>query len=60
MVSRAIIGERPLDAIEREVVVHLLDESDWKLQECANRLKVSRTTLWRRMKRLGIKRLERG
>lgn len=56
IVSVAIKGERPLDVVEREVLIRILEESDWRLKECADRLKMSRTTLWRRMKQLGIKR----
>lgn len=56
IVGRAIKTERPFDALEKETIIRLLEESDWKLKECADRLKISRTTLWRKMKELGIER----
>lgn len=54
IVERAIESERPLEAIEREALIKILDECGWRMKECAQRLKVSRPTLWRRMKKLGI------
>lgn len=56
IVGRAIKTERPFDALEKETIIRLLEESDWKLKECADKLKISRTTLWRKMKQLGIER----
>ncbi|MBI5682597.1 MAG: sigma 54-interacting transcriptional regulator [Deltaproteobacteria bacterium] len=55
IISKAIKTERPLDALERETIIRLLEESNWKIKDCANKLKISRITLWRKMKELGIK-----
>ncbi|MDH3974553.1 MAG: sigma 54-interacting transcriptional regulator [Deltaproteobacteria bacterium] len=54
LIDRAMDSDEPLKELERETIVRALNESDWKLQTCAKRLKISRTTLWRRMKDLGI------
>ena len=54
MIDRAMGSEEPLKELERETIIRALDESDWKLQSCAKRLKISRTTLWRKMKELSI------
>jgi len=54
MIDRAMESEEPLKELERETILRALDESGWKLQTCARRLKISRTTLWRKMKELEI------
>lgn len=54
MIDRAMESEEPLKELERETILRALNEADWKLQACAGRLRISRTTLWRRMKELGI------
>ncbi len=54
LVDRAMSTDEPLKALEREVVMKALSENGWKYSETARKLKMSRTTLWRRMKELGI------
>ena len=46
--------ERPLDAIEREVMLKLLNDTHWNYKQTALRLGMSRTTLWRRVKSYGL------
>ena len=53
-IGKVIDGPEPLKALERELILRALGDTDWRYQECAKRLKMSRTTLWRRMKELGI------
>ncbi|HBO84327.1 MAG TPA: hypothetical protein DD641_05035 [Deltaproteobacteria bacterium] len=43
-------------AISYLVCKELFEESNWKIKDCADKLKISRITLWRKMKELGIKR----
>lgn len=52
--ERVISGSEPMKAFEKEMITRALMETGWKYNECANKLKISRTTLWRRMKELGI------
>ncbi|MYA72889.1 hypothetical protein F4009_21325 [Candidatus Poribacteria bacterium] len=40
----------PLAALERELVQRVLEASDGKPQLAAQRLGISRTTLWRKLK----------
>lgn len=54
IIDRAMGSEEPLKELEKETILRALDESGWKLQACAKRLKISRTTLWRKMKELEI------
>lgn len=54
IVASVINAENPLKALEREMVYQMLCDTGWKYSECAKKLKVSRTTLWRKMKELGI------
>ncbi|HSG04857.1 MAG TPA: sigma 54-interacting transcriptional regulator, partial [Nitrospiria bacterium] len=47
-------GPDPLKALERRFFLKVLSECRWNQKTAAARLKVSRTTLWRRLKELGI------
>ncbi len=49
-VERAIGREHPLEAIERELIIKVLNQCDWNLKETSEKLRISRTTLWRKMK----------
>lgn len=49
-VDRAIGREHPLEAIERELITKVLNQCNWNLKETSEKLKISRTTLWRKMK----------
>ncbi len=54
IIDSALESETPLKELERETIIRALNEASWKLTACAKRLKISRTTLWRRMKELKI------
>ncbi|MBF0215027.1 MAG: sigma-54-dependent Fis family transcriptional regulator, partial [Magnetococcales bacterium] len=54
-------GGRPLSSgqpagtgPDRETILQCLVDSHWQLQVAASRLKISRSTLWRRMKTMGL------
>ncbi len=49
-----IKAERPLDTIEREVILKILNDTRWNYQKTALRLGMSRTTLWRRVREYGL------
>jgi len=49
-----LAGDDPLRRVERETIVRVLDQCGWRLGVAASRLHMSRTTLWRRMKRYGL------
>ena len=55
MISNVLDNPEPLKALEREMIRQVLHETQWKYNECARKLKVSRTTLWRKMKELGLR-----
>jgi transcriptional regulator with PAS, ATPase and Fis domain len=42
--------EKPLEAIEREVILTILNETNWNYTKTALKLGISRTTLWRKAK----------
>ncbi len=42
--------EKPLEAIEREVMMRVLHETGWNYKKTAEKLGISRTTLWRKSK----------
>jgi PAS domain S-box-containing protein len=46
--------EESLEVLERDYLVRVLEENDWHLNEVAAQLGLSRTTLWRKLRRLGI------
>lgn len=45
-----------IELLERDFLIRVLDDNDWKLQVVAQRLGLSRTTLWRKLRRLDIER----
>ena len=47
--------ERSLAQQERRAILEALHATSWRLTEAANRLGISRTTLWRRLRRYGVK-----
>jgi len=49
-----IKAERPLNAIEKEVILKILNNTHWNYKQTALRLGMSRTTLWRRVKMYGL------
>ena len=53
-VERVLNADEPLKSLEREMILKSLHETKWKYNETARMLKMSRTTLWRRMKDLRI------
>ncbi|MBI3376906.1 MAG: sigma 54-interacting transcriptional regulator [Nitrospirae bacterium] len=48
-------SKRPFEDLERRLILKVLDETNWAYQEAASRLGISRATLWRKIKKLGIK-----
>jgi len=52
------ISDDPLATAEKEVILNILDRTGWHIGKTAEKLKLSRTTLWRRMKKYGISRDE--
>ncbi|MEE9613848.1 MAG: sigma 54-interacting transcriptional regulator [Thermodesulfobacteriota bacterium] len=53
-VERVLASDKPLKELERETIIRALDDAGWKYQECSRKLGISRTTLWRKMRDLGI------
>ncbi|MDD5434385.1 MAG: sigma 54-interacting transcriptional regulator [Nitrospira sp.] len=54
IIDKVINKPDPLRELEREFFLRLLNETNWNYQECARRLNMSRTTLWRRLKALNV------
>ncbi len=48
----------PLAALEKRLLREVLGRSGWRMQEAADRLGISRVTLWRKLKDHGIERPE--
>jgi PAS domain S-box-containing protein len=46
----------PLSALERRLIYEVLERNSWRMQDAADRLGISRVTLWRKMKDHGIER----
>ncbi len=44
-----------LQSIEREAICRALDKSGWHFQEASRQLGIGRSTLWRKVKQLGLK-----
>ncbi|MBI3622297.1 MAG: sigma 54-interacting transcriptional regulator [Nitrospirae bacterium] len=54
LVGKAIDGADPCSDLEKELIVTVLGQTGWRYSEAANRLKMSRTTLWRRLRQYRI------
>jgi transcriptional regulator with AAA-type ATPase domain len=54
LVDELLESSNPMAALEKRVLREVLKRCDWRMQEAADRLGVSRVTLWRKMKDLGI------
>lgn len=48
-------SKKPLEDLERKLILKVLNETNWSYQEAASKLGISRATFWRKIKRLGIK-----
>ncbi|MFH2054783.1 MAG: sigma 54-interacting transcriptional regulator [bacterium] len=46
---------RSVEDFERQLLLDILEKNNWKRGEAAAELKIDKSTLWRKMKRLGIK-----
>lgn len=55
-IDQALDSEDPLGALERAFLVEVLERHDWKMQEAADQLGMSRVTLWRKTRDYGIER----
>jgi len=58
LVDELLQHENPLAALEGRLLTEVLHRSGWRMQEAADRLGVSRVTLWRKLKDHGIERPE--
>ena len=54
LVDEFLQSPNPLAALEERVLREVLERCGWRMQEAADRVGVSRVTLWRKMKDLGI------
>jgi transcriptional regulator with PAS, ATPase and Fis domain len=54
LVDELLRAAKPLAALEEHVLREVLERCGWRMQEAAERIGVSRVTLWRKMKDLGI------
>jgi two-component system, NtrC family, response regulator HydG len=48
----------PIQTLEKELIIKALDATNWRISKAANRLGVSRVTLWRKMKEYGVQRAD--
>ncbi len=55
-IDRALETDDPLGTLERRLLTEVLDRCDWRMQEAADRLGMSRVTLWRKIRDYGIER----
>lgn len=58
LVEEFLQSDDPLSALESHLLTEVLHRSGWRMQEAADRLGVSRVTLWRKLKDHGIERPE--
>jgi len=53
-IQKAMEADNPLIAMEREIIANVLAQTGGHYKKTAERLKLSRTTLWRKMKLYGL------
>jgi PAS domain S-box-containing protein len=56
LVDELLKAPKPLAALEERLLREVLERCGWRMQEAADRVGISRVTLWRKMKDLGIDR----
>ncbi len=56
LIHKAHERERALDHVEREMIVKELEAAGWNKTVAAKRLRMGRSTLWRKMEKYGISR----
>ncbi len=54
LLDEVLEAEDPIAALEQKLLFEVLNECEWRMQEAADRLGVSRVTLWRKLKDHGI------
>jgi len=54
MIGAAADQEDPLQAMEQELILKVLNQTGWNYKRTAEKLKMSRTTLWRKLKAYGL------
>jgi PAS domain S-box-containing protein len=54
LVDELLRAPKPLAALEERLLREVLERCEWRMQEAADRLAISRVTLWRKMKDIGI------
>ncbi len=54
--DRAIRRDNPIKTVERQLVLRTLTNAGWNYKKAAEQLKISRTTLWRKMREFEIRR----
>jgi transcriptional regulator of acetoin/glycerol metabolism len=60
LVDELLKTDNPFAALESRLLLEVLQRSNWRMQEAADRLGVSRVTLWRKLKDHGIERPDGG
>jgi transcriptional regulator with GAF, ATPase, and Fis domain len=55
LVDRVVSGANPRTDLEKELITTVLQQTNWHYAQAADRLKMSRTTLWRRLRQYQIK-----
>jgi PAS domain S-box-containing protein len=54
LVHQLLEKSDPLGALEKELLREVLERCSWRMQEAADRLGISRVTLWRKLREHGI------
>jgi len=54
VMETVVEGEDPMQAMEQELIAKVLEQTQWNYKKTAEKLKMSRTTLWRKLKRYGL------
>lgn len=54
ILSKAANSSEPMKILEKEIIEQTLKDNNWNYSKCSQILNMSRTTLWRKLKKLNI------
>ena len=55
VIGKVAAQEDPIQAMEEALILNVLEQTRWNYKKTAEKLKMSRTTLWRKLKQYGVK-----
>lgn len=58
ILNKAVSSSEPMKILEKEIIEQTLRDNNWNYSKCSEKLGMSRTTLWRKLKKFNIEKRE--